>query len=53
MTEFVDKRQLISSPVDVGGGVKVSLSGKEGSLSVLVPGQEDLLRCHCQGMYKQ
>lgn len=33
--------------------MKVSLSGKKGSFSVLVPGQEDLLRRHCQGMYKQ
>jgi hypothetical protein len=44
---------ILYRPVDLGGGIKLSLSRKEGSLSVLVPGQDDLLRRHCQGTYKQ
>ena len=44
---------IIYRPVNLGGGIKLSLSRKEGSFSVLVPSQDDLLRRHCQGMYKQ
>lgn len=51
---FLSRPQfIIFRPVNADGGIKLSLSCKEGSLSVLVPGQDDLLRRHCQGMYKQ
>src|SRR5437773_10102892 len=53
MYEPFHSQLIVSRPIDVGGGIKLSLSRKEGSLSVLVPGQDDLLRRHCQGMYKQ
>ena len=44
---------MTSRPVDIGGRIKLNLSRKEGSLSVLVPGEDDLLRRHCQGIYNQ
>jgi hypothetical protein len=44
---------MFTRPIDVGGGIKLSLSRKEGSLSVLVPGHDELLRRHCQGRYNQ